>query len=464
MFMYQNTKSKIKLLILNSSLLILVSGCGIYTKYSRPEEIRTDNIFGENVETTDTTTIGNLQWTEVYSDSYLQELIQKGLENNTDLQIARLRINQAQASLKSAKLAYTPSVSVNPSGTISSFDGQSSSKTYELPVSASWEIDIFGKLTNQKRQSEATLEESEAYKQAVQSQLIANIANYYYTLLMLDEQLRVSQQTAENWKGNVKTLHALKKAGETNEAAVSQAEANKCSVDASVLNLKLQITEIQNSLCALLGDVPQTIERGSFKNQTFPQELSVGIPVQLLSNRPDVKYAEASLKKAFYYTNEARSYFYPSLNLSGMLGWTNSGGGIVTNPGALIWQAVGSLTQPIFNQGTNKARFEIAKSQQEEAKLTFQQTILDAGAEVNTNLAKYQTAKEKVALYEKQIQLLESAVKSTQLLMQHGTINYLEVLTAQQTLLDAELSQISNRFDEIQSVINLYSALGGGSN
>lgn len=453
--------SKIKFLILNVSFLTLMSSCGIYTKYSRPE-MRTENVFGEDVVATDTTTIADLNWSEIYTDMFLQKLIQKGLKNNTDLQIARLRISQSQASLKTAKLAYTPSVSVNPSGTISSFDNQSTSKTYEIPVSASWEIDIFGKLTNQKRQSEATLEESEAYKQAVQSQLIANIANYYYTLLMLDEQLRVSQQTAENWERNVKTLRALKKAGETNEAAVSQAEANKCSVDASVFNLKVQITEIQNSLCALLGDVPQNIERGNLENQTFPQELSVGIPVQLLSNRPDVKSAETSLKKAFYYTNEARSYFYPSLNLSGMLGWTNNGGGVVSNPGALIWQAVGSLTQPIFNKGTNKARLEIAKSQQEEAKLTFQQTILDAGAEVNTNLAKYQTAKEKVALYEKQIQLLESAVKSTQLLMQHGTINYLEVLTAQQTLLDAELSQISNRFDEIQSVINLYSALGGG--
>ncbi|MDR2085004.1 MAG: TolC family protein [Bacteroidales bacterium] len=454
-------KSKIQFLIFTFSFVILFSGCGIYTKYSRPE-MRTDNVFGENIETVDTTTIGDLQWTEMYSDAYLQKLIQKGLDNNTDLQIARLRISQSQASLKSAKLAYTPSVSFNPSGTVSSFDGQSASKTYELPVSASWEVDIFGKLTNQKRQSQASLEESETYQQAVQSQLIANIANYYYTLLMLDEQLRVTQQTAVSWEDNVRTLRALKKAGETNEAAVSQAEANKCSVDATVYDLKLQITEIQNSLCALLGEIPQTIERGNLNNQTFPQELSVGIPVQLLSNRPDVRNAEASLKRAFYTTNEARSYFYPSLNLSGILGWTNSSGGVVTNPGALIWQVVGSIAQPIFNQGKNKARLEIAKSQQEEAKLTFQQTILDAGAEVNTNLAKYQTAKQKVALYETQIYLLESAVKSTKLLMEYGTINYLEVLTAQQTLLDAELLQISNRFDEIQSIINLYSALGGG--
>ncbi len=450
-----------KRIIIIFAIACTMSGCSIYTKYSRPE-VHTDGVFGENVETTDTTTIGDMQWTEIYSDIYLQKLIRKGLENNTDLQIARLRITQAQASLKSAKLAYAPSVSFNASGTISSFDQQSASKTYELPINASWEIDIFGKLTNQKRQAEASLEESETYKQAVQTQLIANIANSYYTLLMLDEQLRITEQTAINWEGNVKTLRALKQAGESNQAAVAQAEANKCSVDASMLDLKQQVTEVQNSLCTLLGEVLHTIERGSLKNQTFPEELSIGVPIQLLSNRPDVRNAEASLKKAYYYTNEARSYFYPSLNLSGLFGWTNSGGGVVTNPGTLIWQVVGSLSQPIFNKGTNKARLEIAKAQQEEAKLTFQQTILDAGAEVNTNLAKYQTAKEKVAIYEKQIRLLESAVKSTRLLMDYGTTNYLEVLTAQQTLLEAELSQISNRFDEIQSIINLYSALGGG--
>lgn len=457
----QNMKVKSSFLIFNFSLLILLSSCGIYTNYQRPD-LQTDNLFGEGVETADTANLADLYWWEIFTDPDLQELIKTGLENNTDLQIAYLRITESKAALQSAKLAYLPSLSLNPQGTISSFDGAKASKSYQLPVDASWEIDIFGKLTNAQKKQRAALEQSEAYRQAVQTQLVASIANSYYTLLMLDSQLTISEQTAANWKENVQMMNALKKAGQTNEASVAQAEANSLAVDASLLDLKQQIIEVENALSAMLGETPHTITRGSLSGQTFPEETAVGIPLRILSNRPDVKSAEASLAQAFYATNEARSAFYPSLTLSGSAGWVNNGGGIVSNPGALLLQAVGSLSQPLFNKGKNKANLKIAQAQQEEAKLTFRQTLLDAGAEVNNALTQCQIAREKVSIYQKQVDRLETAVQSTRLLMQHSNTTYLEVLTAQETLLQAELTQVSNRFNEIQGIISLYQALGGG--
>lgn len=457
----QNMKVKSSFLIFNFSLLILLSSCGIYTNYQRPD-LQTDNLFGEGVETADTANLADLYWWEIFTDPDLQELIKTGLENNTDLQIAYLRIIESKAALQSAKLAYLPSLSLNPQGTISSFDGAKASKSYQLPVDASWEIDIFGKLTNAQKKQRAALEQSEAYRQAVQTQLVASIANSYYTLLMLDSQLAISEQTAANWKENVQMMNALKKAGQTNEASVAQAEANSLAVDASLLDLKQQIIEVENALSVMLGETPHTITRGSLSGQTFPEETAVGIPLRILSNRPDVKSAEASLAQAFYATNEARSAFYPSLTLSGSAGWVNNGGGIVSNPGALLLQTIGSLSQPLFNKGKNKANLKIAQAQQEEAKLTFRQTLLDAGAEVNNALTQCQIAQEKVAIYQKQVDRLETAVQSTRLLMKHGNTTYLEVLTAQETLLQAELTQVSNRFNEIQGIISLYQALGGG--
>lgn len=442
-------------------LALLMSGCSVYKNYSRPE-IDTDGLYGEEYETSDTTNFGNVGWREVFTDPCLQEHIQSGLENNTDLNIARLRITESEASLRAARLSYLPSLALSPQGTISSFDGEKASKTYQLPVTASWEVDIFGKLTNAKKQEIASLEQSEAYRQAVQCELVANISNAYYTLLMLDSQLDISLLTLKNWEDNIRTTIALKAAGQSTQAAVAQAEGNKSSVEASIADLRRQIREVENTICSLLGQTPQTVNRGKLEEQTLSENLSTGVPLQMLTNRPDVYQAEASLKKAFYATNEARSNFYPSITLSGSLGWTNSGGASITNPGALLWQVLGSLTQPIFNRGTNKAKLEIAKAQQEEAKLTFLQTLLDAGIEVNNALTTYQTTQEKVSIYENQVEQLKSALNSTKLLMQYGTSNYLEVLTAQQSLLQAELNQVGNRFDEIQSVINLYSALGGG--
>ena len=279
---------------------------------------------------------------------------------------------------------------------------------------------------------------------------------------MLDEQYRISEETAVNWRESVRAMRAMMAAGMTNEASVSQSEANCRQVEASLLDLKQQIKEVENSLSILLGEVPGGIERGHLAGQDFPEELTVGVPLQLLSRRPDVKSAELSLASAFYSTNAARSAFYPSITLSGTAGWTNSAGNMIINPGKLLLSAVGALTQPLFNKGLNIAQLKIAKAQQEEAKLAFLQALLNAGSEVNNALTQVQTARGKTELRTGQIISLENAVRSTQLLMQHGTSTYLEVLTAQQSLLSAQLTQVADRFDEIQGIINLYQALGGG--
>ena len=405
---------------------------------------------------------GNSDWKEIFTDSYLQSYIDQALQNNTDYQSAQLRIEEAKATLLSSKLAFLPSFALAPQGTISGFDSQKATKSYELPVTASWELDIFGRMRNSKKQAQAFYAQSVDYKQAVRSQLIANVANTYYTLLMLDEQLKLSEETAEAWKETVAAARALMDAGQYNEAGVSQMEATYYSVQASVVDLKEQINQTQNTLALLLAETPRNYERGKLADQVMPDDLSIGVPLQMLSNRPDVRSAERSLEAAFYVTNQARSAFYPSIVLSGSAGWTNAAGSIIVNPAKFIATAIGQLTMPLFNRGQNIAQLRIAKAQQEEASLNFQQTLLNAGTEVNDALTAYQSSKSKTELYQKQVTALEKTVTSTSLLMEYGTTNYLEVLTARQSLLNAQLTQVSNRFMEIQSVISLYQALGGG--
>lgn len=305
--------------------------------------------------------------------------------------------------------------------------------------------------------------QSEAYKQAVRTQVISTVANYYYTLLMLDRQLQISEQTAESWKQNVQMMKDLKVAGSVNEAAVVQSEANYYSIVASLADLRQQISSTENALSVLLGQAPQMIARSTIEEQQFPAEMNTGIPVQMLSNRPDVRSAEMALAGAYYNTNIARSAFYPNLVISGSAGWTNSAGSVIVNPGKILASAVASLTQPIFGRGANIAQLKIAKAQQEEALIAFQQSILNAGSEVSNALVQYQTAEEKLAQRKEQIKSLEKSVKYTQdLLFLDSSHTYLEVLTAQQSLLSAQLSEVSDNFQRMQSVINLYHALGGG--
>lgn len=452
---------KKNILIIGVVAAVSLSSCNIYKSY-KPTENVAEDLFRDIPSQDDTTSLAALSWKELFADKQLQSLIEEGLTNNTDLRSAHLRVEAGEAALMASRMAFLPALNLNPQGTLRSFDGSKTSKSYQLAASASWELDIFGRLRNASKASKAALEQSKAYQQSVQTQLIATIANSYYTLLLLDKQLNISNSALELWKENVQTMKAMKKAGMTTEAAVAQTEANYLATEASTLTLKKQIIAMENSLSTLLGKSAQTVNRGTLDAQSFPQELSAGVPLQLLHNRPDIRMAEYGVAQAFYAVNQARSNFYPNITLSGTAGWTNSGSGIIANPGAMLLQAIGSITQPLFNRGANIANLKISKAQQEQAVLSFQQQLLNAGAEVNNALTQWQTARGRIAIEDKQVEALESAVKSTKLLMQHGNTTYLEVLTAQQGLLQAQLSQAADRFDEIQAVINLYHSLGGG--
>lgn len=437
---------------------VLLTGCGIYRPYSRPE-VETDALYRDTM-VQDTVSIASLSWREMFTDPALKKLIEDALGQNIDLKVAYLRVEAANASLQSARLAYLPAAGLSVEGGLSHFK-DTDTETYGFGVNASWEIDVFGKLTASKRQAFTALEETQAYRQAVQTQLIATVADSYYSLLMLDEQLRINKETCENWAQTIRVLDALKRSGKTNDAALLQAKANLLALENAGAGLQSSITQTENALSALLAMPSHTIERGSLDNQQFPDGMSVGVPIQLLANRPDVRQAEFNLAKAFYATNVARAAFYPSINLSGVFGWTNNGG-VVVNPGGWLASAIGSIVQPIFNRGVNKANLEIAKANQEEALLLFRQSILDAGKEVNDALTQWQTAGKRIDKGSEQIRLLEEAVRKTKLLMQYSDASYLEVLTAQQTLLDARQTLTQDRFGRIQGVIQLYHALGGG--
>lgn len=443
--------------ILTPVLLLLtivsMNSCALYKEYERPEIDFVDSLYNRIPTANDYESIASLTWKELFTDSILHDLIEKGLENNTDLEIARLKVEEAETTLKTSKLAFYPNVSFSTQA-----GANQNGLNYSLAPTASWEIDAFGRLHNTKEGAKAALAATEAYQQAVQTQLIATIADSYYTLLMLDEQLEISKRTLNTWEENIRTLSALKRAGKTNEAAVLQAKANKVNVEASILSLEKQIIEHENSLSALLGLVPQEFERNDLASQIFPDTLLMGLPLSSLINRPDVRQAEYRLVEAFYATNVARSYFYPSITLSGTAGWS----GVSGNPGDFIFNAVGSLMQPIFNQGKNKARMKVSELQQQEALLNFKQTLLDAGTEANNALVSWQTARKRLDSDKLQIMYLKGAVMNTQLLMKNGQADYLEVLTAQKNLLQAELTESTDKYMEIQSVITLYHALGGG--
>lgn len=443
-----------------SSILIAIattlsmSGCGLYRQYEREELPFVDSLYRRLSVPSDSISSATVTWEQFFTDSLLQEWIHTGLESNTDLNIARLKVQEAEAALLASRWALLPGAELSMQGGL---PGQ-----FSANIQASWQTDIFGSLRNSKRKAQAALEQSHAYRQAVQTQLVATIANSYYTLLMLDEQLRISNRTLTTWEESIRTLEALKRAGKTNEAAVLQAKANRLSVEASVLTLEKEILAVENSLCALLGLVPMPISRSSLEEQQLPERLSAGIPLELLSRRPDVRQAELALAQCHYSTNIAKAAFYPNITLGGAIGWTTGSGNIELNPGSLIANFIAGLVQPIFGRGVNKARLKQAQAQQEQAAYLFRQSLLDAGVEVNNALTLWQTAKKRVELDKKQVLHLQAAVWNTQLLMKHGNAEYLEVLTAQKNLLQAELTEAADRYDEIISTVNLYQALGGG--
>lgn len=447
-------KNTIYRTILAAAAVFILGSCGLYTKYERPDVSFVDSLYRRISTCTDTNTIATLKWNDLFTDPILQNWIRVGIENNTDLNVARKRIEVARAGLISAKWALLPGASGSISG--------GTTGTVSVEMDASWEADIFGKLRNAKKSAVAAIEESIAYKQATQSLLVATIAGYYYNLLMLDQKLNTSRHTMDNWEENIRTMEALKRAGKTTEAAVLQAKANKLKIEASVYSLEQTIFEVENEMSSLLGIIPMKITRSSLESQVFPEELAQGVPVQLLANRPDIRQAENVLIQKFYLTNSARAAFYPNLSLSGSLGWTNGSGAMVVNPAGLIAGVIGSLAQPIFSKGVNTARLKTAQAEQEIALYNFKQAILDAGVNVNDALMKWQTAKKRLEVDKRQVLHLRAAVLNTKLLMKRGSTNYLEVLTAQQHLLDAELTEITDTYDKIIGIISLYRSLGGG--
>lgn len=443
--------------------LPLLGGCGIYNRYSRPySDIKADSLYRETDIGNDTITIASIPWNTFFTDPHLQALIAKGLERNTDLGIARLQVEEAQAVLTNARLSYLPSVSLTPQAGVSRYDGETK-KTYNIGATASWEADIFGRVTNTKRGAAAALEQSRAYAQAVQTQIVATIAESYYTLLMLDEQLAISNETLANRDETIATLEALAQAGKTNDVAVHQAHADRTALNASILTIRKSISETENALSKLLKEPAHAIERGKLAGQCFPDEISIGVPLSLLSNRPDVRQAEAVLAEAFYAVNAAHAAFYPSLTLSGSLGWTNNGSGAIQNPGKWLSSAIASLIASLFNKGTNIANLKITKARQQEAALRFEQALLNAGNEVNDAITEWQTAEGRIRLDTEQISDLEVATEKTQLLVRYTSATYLEVLTAQQSLLNGKLTLAQDRTARIQSIIHLYHALGGGT-
>ena len=446
----------------------LLSSCHIYKAYDRPEDITTEGLYRDTalVNTAvanDTASFGNVPWREVFTDPQLQAYIEQALANNADLRMAMLNVESAQAALLSARLAYLPQLSLSPQGTLTNWNkGEMTTKTYNIPVSASWQIDLFGQILNPKRAAQVSLKQAQYSQQAVQTQLIANVANIYYTLLMLDRQLEITESTAEVLKDYVETMQAMYDYGNVNSAAIEQSRSAYAQVVASLSDLRQSLTETENAFCLILNEPAHAIERGVLENQVLPSEFSVGVPIQLLSNRPDVKAAEMALAACYYNTNSARAAFYPQITLSGTAGWTNSSGAGIVNPGKLLANLIGSLTQPLFYRGANIARLRQAKAQEEQAKIGFQTTLLNAGNEVSNALALYQNTVAKVNSRTMQVNSARKAAEDTKELFNLGTSTYLEVLTAQQSYLSAQLSEVSDTYSQMQAVINLYQALGGG--
>lgn len=458
-----------KKLIMIMSASLLLGSCGLYNKYDRPE-VNTKGLVRDvtsNTDTlavSDTTSFGNLPWRSVFTDPQLQTLIESGLEHNVDLQNAALNVKMVEAQLLASKLAFLPAISLNPQGTLSSWDGHTPSKIYSLPVSASWSIDLFGNLLSQKRSAQTALLGMKDYQLVVKTNVITGIANMYYTLLMLDKQKEIVDEMVGLTKSTWDMMKLQKDLGRARSTSVQSAEASYYSVQAQAADINRQIREVENSLSLLIGQPAQTIARGKLDEQSLPSEFSTGVAIQMLNNRPDVHYAEMTLAQCFYDTETARSRFYPSITISGSGAYTNNSGAGIVNPGKWLLSAVGSLTQPIFARGQLIAGLKVAKAQQEQAYNNWQNAILKAGSEVSNALVQYNSSDEKSRLEAKQVAVLRQNVEDTKQLYASSGSTYLEVISAQSSLLNAELSKAADDLSKMQAVVSLYSALGGGRN
>ena len=444
---------------------LTMTSCGLYNKYERPEVntqglVRDPLSLTDTLAVTDTTSFGNLPWRSVFTDPQLQTLIQQGLDKNVDLLNAALNVKMIEAQLACAKLAFLPSVAFTPQGTLSSSDGSKTTKSYPLPISASWNVDLFGNTLSLKRGAQMQLLQAKDYQLAVKTNIITGVANLYYTLLMLDRQLEILTEmeglTKETWD-----MMALQmKFGRARSTSVQSAEASYYSVQSQITDMKRQIREVENSLSLLLCQPGQAISRGKLYEQSLPSEFSTGVALQMLNNRPDVHAAEMSLAACYHNVQTARSRFYPSINITGSGIFTNNNGTV--NPGKWLLSAIGSLTQPIFANGQLVAGLKVAKAQQEQAFNNWQNAIYKAGNEVSNALVSYNSYDERSRLEQKQTDLYRQTVEDTRQLYKSSGSTYLEVISAQANLLNAEITKVTDDFYKMQAVVSLYSALGGG--
>ena len=433
------------------------TSCSLYKAYDEKPEVRQD-LMGDIVQPQDTASLGALGWHEMFTDPLLQQLIERGLANNTDVRTAQLTIEQAQNDLRSVRLGNIPTLSFEPTGGLSHFNGVNS-WPYEVPVTATWQLNIFGQTTSKKRQQKARIAMLDDLKQAVEASLVANIANTYYTLVMLDREMQILEETQVVWEKSLESMRTLFEAGVYPSPAVYQMEASLAGVQYGIVQLQANIQTTEAALCRMLSEVPHHIERAAYGTFVMPDRLSVGVPLRLLSARPDVRHAARKMEIAYYDTQQARQSFYPNITITADAGWSNNNGTV--NPAKFLGEAIASLTQPIFAQGKLRAKYKNAKIEQEKANLQFEQTLLNAGNEVYRHLSVYRKSRESEKYISVMITSLQEAYEGTRELMNHGTDTYVEVLKAQEDLLTTQIREVENNYASVQALVNLYIALGG---
>lgn len=443
----------------------MLSSCHIYKKFDMPTDTALNREYVEaKAATPDSTAYGNLSWQKVFTDPLLQDYINRALTNNVNLENARLNVDVARANLLGAKLNYLPAVAINATGAGASYAGSgfAGSWNYTIPMAISWEIDVFGKILNNKRAASTAVRMQEDYLQAAHSQIITGVATCYYTIATLKAQLTLSRETAEIWAKSVEIMKDYKEAGRVNQAAVVQSQAQYWSILANITDLESALTQANNTMSLLLNEAPAVWEIPATASLEAPQILREGVSMRELAVRPDVRAAEEALAAAYYATNSARAAFYPGITITSNGGFTNLLGSFIKNPGDWFIQLAGSLTAPLFSRGQNIARLKGAKAQQQQAMNNFEHTLLSAASEVNNYCVALEKSVEKTAFLAEQVKNLEEAVEDTNLLLAYdGQTTYLEVLTAQSSLLNAQMSLLSTELAREQALINLYQSLGG---
>ncbi len=462
-------RSTIYKVVLVPAVLLSLQSCFVAKDYTRSSEVVKEENFRTDQLPQDSVSVAEVSWRELFTDPVLTEYIDEALQNNIDIRIALQQIEAAQAYLKQGKAAYLPSLNAGASasrqeltGSNQTLYGTNSVDQFELSADLSWEADIWGKITSNKRALQASYLQTVAAHKAVKTELIANLASMYYQLLALDEQLMITKQTVENRENSLETIQALKEAGNVTEVGVKQTEAQLYRAQAVLLDIKNEIRLLENAFSILLGEAPHSIERTSLERQQLDTPLKVGVPVQLLRNRPDVLAAEYNLINAFQLTNVAKSNFYPSLRLSASAGFQSIDLADLIDTNSLFASIVGSLTQPIFNRRQIRTQYEVAQAEQEMAFLEFRRALLVASREVSDALYNYETAVEKQEVIGNEYEAYDLATSYSEELLNNGFANYLEVLTARENALNTRLQLIDVRYTELNAIVNLYQALGGG--